>query len=223
MGKKGQNLFTLQSHIAQGEINDPSVERGWNTKCPPYKLNLKVKLPLVSKPYLPFQATLSVVCYTSVPLITNYCHCFPKPVDMRKYLNTILSVKFKHCGFPEFSIIAHAIRGVKFDLKKPIQLEVQNVFILYMLQQCKGLLPFCFPNKKAKGKHCNSENTEVKIPASPLHALTAQFLPALQPRNSVSCLLLGNVKNIMQFNTSVSVAKIFTAVQEARNWHFFHN
>jgi len=50
MGKKGQNLFTLQSCVAWGKINDPSVERGGNIKCPPYKLNLKLKLPLVSKP-----------------------------------------------------------------------------------------------------------------------------------------------------------------------------
>lgn len=151
---------------------------------------------------------------------------------MRKYLNTILSVKFKHCGFPKFSIIAHAIRGVKFDLKKPIQLEVQNVSIFYMLQQRAS--SSAFKIKKAKGKHCNSENTEVKIPASPLHALTAQFLPALQPRNSVSCLLLGNVKNIMQFNTSVSVAKfsqlskkretdISSTIKEGNAFHLFHS
>jgi len=44
---------------------------------------------------------------------------------------------------------------------------------LYMLQQCKGLLPFSLPNKQAKGKRCNSKNTEVKIPAFPLHTLTA--------------------------------------------------
>lgn len=76
------------------------------------------------------------------------------------------------------------VRGVKFDLKKPIQLEVQTVFIFYMLQQCKELLPLCLPNKQAKGKHCNGKNTEVKIFASLPRTLTAQFLPALQNQNS---------------------------------------
>lgn len=35
------------------------------------------------------------------------------PVGKRKYLNTILSSKFKHNGFPVFSFIAHASQKSK--------------------------------------------------------------------------------------------------------------
>lgn len=160
---------------------------------------------------------------TFITLVTNYFHYFLKPVNIRKYLNIILHVKFKHCDFPSLASLLMQVRGVKFDLKKPIHLEVRNVFIFYMLQQCKELLPLCLTNKQANGKSCNIKNTEVEIPASLLCTLIAQFLPALQARNSSFISSTGQCKNHCAVQYPCFSDKIFTAVQNARNWHFFHN
>lgn len=106
---------------------------------------------------------------------------------------------------PSLASLLTQVKAVKFDGKKPIQLQVQNMLIFYMLQQCKEFLPLCLPNKQAKGKCCNGKSTEVKILASPFCTFTVQFSCLLCNLVGLfSSLLLGNVKNTVQFNTPVS-------------------
>lgn len=119
------------------------------------------------------QTAFSIVHCTSIAIATNYFHHFPKPINIRKYLNTIVS-NLSTVVSPSLTSLLTQVQAVKFDHKKPIQLRVQNVFIFYMLQ-CKKLLPLCLPNKQAKGKCCNGKSTEVQILASPFHIFTALF------------------------------------------------
>lgn len=51
------------------------------------------------------------------------------------------------------------IRGVKFDLNKPIQLEIQNRSVFQMLQQHKEL---CLLSKQANGKCCKGKKKNKK-------------------------------------------------------------
>lgn len=77
------------------------------------------------------QTALFIVHCTSRAIATNYFHNFPKPINIRKCLNTIVS-NLGTVISPSLASLLTQVQEVKFDHKKPIQLQsTECVYFLH--------------------------------------------------------------------------------------------